>query len=158
MLIGMGGLASALSLAKKGFKDIQVFENASDIGFVGAGIQLAPNLVRILTRLGCWEEIEAEATDVLETSIRGMDCPFTKINPVRTFTYSLRKMAPQTKSSHTSTCRISAKSMVTLTVLDIGHLLLVDYTNLVSKKPPSSSTLATSLRASTPSRHSRPSL
>ncbi|KAF5012291.1 hypothetical protein FDECE_1672 [Fusarium decemcellulare] len=67
---GMGGLASALSLAKKGFKDIQVFENASDLGFVGAGIQLAPNLVRILTHLGCWDGIEAEATDVLETSIR----------------------------------------------------------------------------------------
>ncbi|KAM5354984.1 hypothetical protein ACJ41O_001630 [Fusarium nematophilum] len=64
----MGGLASALALAKKGFKDIQVFENATDLGFVGAGIQMAPNLVRILTRLGCWDAIEAEATDVLETN------------------------------------------------------------------------------------------
>lgn len=68
----MGGLACALALAKKGFTDIQVFEMASDLGFVGAGIQLAPNLVRILSRLGCWESIEAEATDVLEASIRGM--------------------------------------------------------------------------------------
>ncbi|KAF4121497.1 salicylate hydroxylase [Geosmithia morbida] len=67
---GMGGLASALTLARKGFKDIQVFETASSLGFVGAGIQMAPNLVRILTRLGCWDEIGAEATDVLETSVR----------------------------------------------------------------------------------------
>lgn len=67
----MGGLASALALAKKGFKDIQVFEQASGLGFVGAGIQLAPNLVRILTRLECWDEVGNEATDVLETSIRG---------------------------------------------------------------------------------------
>ncbi|CAM1505902.1 Fc.00g115390.m01.CDS01 [Cosmosporella sp. VM-42] len=67
---GMGGLACALALAKKGFKDIRVFETASNLGFVGAGIQLAPNLVRILTRLGCWDGIEAEATDVYETSIR----------------------------------------------------------------------------------------
>ena len=67
----MGGLACALALAKKGFRDIQVFEMASNLGFVGAGIQLAPNLVRILTRLGCWDSIEAEATDVLEASIRG---------------------------------------------------------------------------------------
>lgn len=38
---------------------------------MGAGIQLAPNLVRILSRLDCWDSVEAEATDVLETSIRG---------------------------------------------------------------------------------------
>ncbi|KAH7022089.1 hypothetical protein EDB80DRAFT_884877 [Ilyonectria destructans] len=67
---GMGGLASALALAKKGFKHIEVFEMASDLGFVGAGIQMAPNLVRVLSRLGCWESIEAEATEVLEASIR----------------------------------------------------------------------------------------
>ncbi|KAK7225023.1 hypothetical protein V2G26_013026 [Clonostachys chloroleuca] len=67
---GMGGLATALALAKKGFKDIQVIERASGLGFVGAGIQMAPNVARILTRLGCWSPVEAEATDVLETSIR----------------------------------------------------------------------------------------
>ena len=67
----MGGLASALALAKKGFQDIHIYENAPGLGFVGAGIQQAPNLVRILTRLGCWDGIEADSTDVLETSIRG---------------------------------------------------------------------------------------
>lgn len=67
---GMGGLTCALALAKKGFKNIEVYESASDLGFVGAGIQLAPNLVRILTRLGCWDSVGAEATDVKETSIR----------------------------------------------------------------------------------------
>ncbi|KAH8898858.1 FAD/NAD(P)-binding domain-containing protein [Thozetella sp. PMI_491] len=67
---GMGGLACALALAKKGFKDIHLYENAPGLGFVGAGIQLAPNLVRVLTHLGCWQGIEEEATDVLETSIR----------------------------------------------------------------------------------------
>ena len=66
----MGGLGCALALAKKGFKHIDVYENASNLGFVGAGIQLAPNMTRILDRLGCWEEIFAEATNVKETSIR----------------------------------------------------------------------------------------
>lgn len=66
----MGGLGCALALAKKGFKDITVYENAPNLGFVGAGIQLAPNMARILDRLGCWKEIYAEATDVKETSIR----------------------------------------------------------------------------------------
>ena len=67
---GMGGLACALALAKKGFSNISVYETASNLGFVGAGIQLAPNMARILDRLGCWKEIEKEAVDLKETSIR----------------------------------------------------------------------------------------
>ncbi|KAF7930684.1 uncharacterized protein EAE98_005084 [Botrytis deweyae] len=70
---GMGGLSTALSLAKEGFTNIEVFETASNLGFVGAGIQLAPNMARILDRLGCWKEIEAEAVDLKETSIRQGD-------------------------------------------------------------------------------------
>lgn len=67
---GMGGLATALALAKKGFKHIEVYETASNLGFVGAGIQLAPNMARILDRLGVWADIEKEAVDLKETSIR----------------------------------------------------------------------------------------
>ena len=43
---GMGGLTAALALAKRGFKNIDVYESASNLGFVGAGIQLAPNMGR----------------------------------------------------------------------------------------------------------------
>lgn len=66
----MGGLACSLALAKKGFTNINVFETASNLGFVGAGIQLAPNMARILDRLGVWADIEKEAVDLKETSIR----------------------------------------------------------------------------------------
>ncbi|WKT45642.1 hypothetical protein QSH57_010516 [Fusarium oxysporum f. sp. vasinfectum] len=59
---GMGGLGAALALAKRGFKHIDVYETASSLGFVGAGIQMAPNMGRILDRLGCWDDIEKEAT------------------------------------------------------------------------------------------------
>jgi 2-polyprenyl-6-methoxyphenol hydroxylase-like FAD-dependent oxidoreductase len=68
--LGMGGLACALALAKEGFTNIDVYETASNLGFVGAGIQLAPNMARILDRLGCWADIEKDAVDLLETSIR----------------------------------------------------------------------------------------
>ncbi len=68
---GMGGLACALALAKQGFTRIDVYESASNLGFVGAGIQLAPNLARILDRLGCWTDIHKEAVELKETSIRG---------------------------------------------------------------------------------------
>ncbi len=67
----MGGLACALALAKQGFTHIEVYETASNLGFVGAGIQLAPNMARILDRLGVWKDIEREAVDLKETSIRG---------------------------------------------------------------------------------------
>lgn len=67
---GMGGLGCALALAKRGFRDITVYEHAPGLGFVGAGIQLAPNMARILDRLGCWNQIYASATNVRETSIR----------------------------------------------------------------------------------------
>jgi hypothetical protein len=68
--LGMGGLGTALSLAKKGFKNIYLFETASNLGFVGAGIQMAPNMVRILDRLGCWPGIEKDSTKVVGSSIR----------------------------------------------------------------------------------------
>ncbi|EPS26924.1 hypothetical protein PDE_01864 [Penicillium oxalicum 114-2] len=67
---GMGGLTTALALAKRGFKCIDVYENAQDLGFVGAGIQLAPNMARVLDGLGVWRGIEAEAVDISETSVR----------------------------------------------------------------------------------------
>ncbi|GAW25015.1 putative salicylate hydroxylase [Rosellinia necatrix] len=67
---GMGGLACALAFAKKGFRRIDVYEAASDLGFVGAGIQLAPNLARVLDRWGCWAAVRAEATAVTSSSIR----------------------------------------------------------------------------------------
>lgn len=67
---GMGGLGAALAFARKGFKHIDVYETASNLGFVGAGIQMPPNVIRVLDQLGCWEEIEKDATDVKDTSIR----------------------------------------------------------------------------------------
>ncbi|KAK4909731.1 hypothetical protein LTR49_021543 [Elasticomyces elasticus] len=67
---GMGGLATALALAKQGFRHIDVYESASTLGFVGAGIQLAPNMACILDKLGAWSDIEREAVDLRDTSIR----------------------------------------------------------------------------------------
>lgn len=66
----MGGLASALAFARKGFKHIDVYENAPNLGFVGAGIQMPPNVICVLDHLGCWAEIEKDCTDVKATSIR----------------------------------------------------------------------------------------
>jgi salicylate hydroxylase len=67
---GMGGLTCALALARAGFKDVTVYEMASNLGFVGAGIQMAPNMARVLDRLGVWDKIAKEGVVLNETSIR----------------------------------------------------------------------------------------
>ncbi|KAJ6488843.1 hypothetical protein C8R45DRAFT_901717 [Mycena sanguinolenta] len=67
---GMGGLATALALAKEGFQHVHVYEGASNLGFVGAGIQVAPNLSRVLERLDVWDLMKDDAVEMKEASIR----------------------------------------------------------------------------------------
>jgi salicylate hydroxylase len=55
---GIGGLSAALSLLNAGF-DVHVFEQATALGEVGAGIQVSPNASRILHRLGLADELAA---------------------------------------------------------------------------------------------------
>ena len=49
---GLGGLAAALFLLRAGVEDVRVFEQQSALQEIGAGIQIAPNAVRLLQRLG----------------------------------------------------------------------------------------------------------
>ncbi|RDX43059.1 FAD/NAD(P)-binding domain-containing protein [Lentinus brumalis] len=55
---GMGGLAAAHCLGKAGHK-VTLFEAAAAIGEVGAGIQITPNLSRLLRRWGAGSALEA---------------------------------------------------------------------------------------------------
>lgn len=48
---GIGGMAAGLSLARAGF-DAHIVEQAPEFGEIGAGIQLAPNAMRVLDGLG----------------------------------------------------------------------------------------------------------
>ena len=48
---GIGGITAALCLAKKGIS-VDVFEQSSEFGEVGAGLQLSPNCTRVLHYLG----------------------------------------------------------------------------------------------------------
>jgi len=48
---GIGGLTAALTLRRAGL-DVLVFEQATELREVGAGIQISPNASRILNRLG----------------------------------------------------------------------------------------------------------
>src|SRR5215211_7936290 len=57
---GIGGLAAALALARKG-RAVQVLEQAPEFRELGAGIQLGPNVFRMFERLGLTEAIDAVA-------------------------------------------------------------------------------------------------
>ncbi len=57
---GIGGLAAALALARKGMAST-VLEQASEFGEIGAGIQLGPNVFRMLDRLGVRQRVERTA-------------------------------------------------------------------------------------------------
>ncbi len=48
---GIGGLTAALALARDGYQ-VRVLEKAAQFAELGAGLQLAPNATRILSRLG----------------------------------------------------------------------------------------------------------
>src|SRR6185503_3066626 len=57
---GIGGLAAALALARKGFRSM-VLEQAPRFGEIGAGIQLAPNAWHALDALGVGALVKKEA-------------------------------------------------------------------------------------------------
>ena len=67
---GIGGLATALGLARKGFASI-VLERAAELGEIGAGIQIGPNAFHCFDALGVGDEARAKAVYI--DSLRLMD-------------------------------------------------------------------------------------
>jgi salicylate hydroxylase len=58
---GLGGLAAALALGRKGF-DVRVLEQAKAFAPIGYGIQLGPNVFPMFDRLGVTDAVMREAT------------------------------------------------------------------------------------------------
>src|SRR6201993_1561653 len=57
---GIGGLIAAYALAHKGFP-VRLFEQSSEFKEVGAGIQLGPNIFRVLEKIGLKDAVLADA-------------------------------------------------------------------------------------------------
>jgi salicylate hydroxylase len=55
---GIGGLAAAAALLQRGHK-VRVFEQSSQLGEVGAGIQMSANAVKVLDSFGLRSDLEA---------------------------------------------------------------------------------------------------
>lgn len=55
---GIGGLTAAIALAQRGVA-VRVFEQAAELGDVGAGLQLSPNAMKVMTALGLEDALRA---------------------------------------------------------------------------------------------------
>jgi salicylate hydroxylase len=66
---GLGGLSAALALLQKGFC-VTVLEQASALGEIGAGVQLGPNAVGVLYRLGLQTALEQVTCETLGKRVR----------------------------------------------------------------------------------------
>jgi len=66
---GLGGLTSALAFIKRGF-DVKIYEQASELRELGAGVQLGPNAVGVLYHLGLEEALKAYASPTQGKRVR----------------------------------------------------------------------------------------
>src|ERR1700691_1200378 len=57
---GLGGLTTALALARHGFT-VHVLEGAPEFGAIGYGIQFGPNVFHALDRIGVTDQVMAGA-------------------------------------------------------------------------------------------------
>ena len=73
---GLGGLAAAHALVQAGHR-VTIIESAPAIGEIGAGIQVTPNLSRILIKWGLGEQLKKVAVMPEAIALRRCECfPF----------------------------------------------------------------------------------
>jgi salicylate hydroxylase len=66
---GLGGLAAAIALRRMGF-EVQVYEQAFELGEFGAGINISPNSVKYFDAMGLAEKLYAVASEPIGLSWR----------------------------------------------------------------------------------------
>lgn len=66
---GIGGMSAALSLLKRGI-DVEVYEQATELKEVGAGIQISPNGNKVLDELGVFETLRQLSCDPVRKEFR----------------------------------------------------------------------------------------
>jgi len=80
---GIGGLAAAVALRQRGF-EVGVYERASRITEVGAGLQVGPNAVKVLCALGLKEALHRNAFEPTNmVSIKWDDASLRQRTPLK---------------------------------------------------------------------------
>jgi salicylate hydroxylase len=80
---GIGGLTAACALRRHGF-EVQIYERSPELGEVGAGLQIGPNAVKVLTALGLDDGLRRIAAEPDETvSVRWDDAGLRYRQPLK---------------------------------------------------------------------------
>jgi 2-polyprenyl-6-methoxyphenol hydroxylase-like FAD-dependent oxidoreductase len=66
---GIGGIVAALALRQRGF-EVELYEQATDLREIGAGVQISPNGSRVLRALGLQSAMEAIASVPMAKDMR----------------------------------------------------------------------------------------
>ena len=136
---GIGGLSAAVALHQAGF-DANVYEQAPELTEVGGGINMGPNAVRVLRRLGLGSRLDHDGVRPLVTHQRrwqdGRTLQTAPLNPVCEQLYG----APQ----------LTLHRRDLLAVIASG--LPREHINLDHRRPASPSTATLSRPASTTAR------
>jgi len=66
---GIGGLTAALALLRRGI-DVELYEQASALGEIGAGVQISANGTRVLQALGLEAALKASAVEAQSKEVR----------------------------------------------------------------------------------------
>lgn len=69
---GIGGLSTAIALQRSGWK-VSVYEKATNLKELGAGIVLAANAMKVLEKLGVAEQVRRLGSPVKKAEIRTWD-------------------------------------------------------------------------------------
>ncbi len=82
---GIGGLAAACALRQRGF-EVALYERATQLGEIGAGLQIGPNGVRVLRALGLGEELKRNAFEPINmVSLKWDDASLRFREPMKGF-------------------------------------------------------------------------
>ena len=107
---GIGGAAAALALARQGWP-VRVLEQLREFGEIGAGIQLGPNVYKMLETLGLTDAIDATAVRpdalVMRDALDGeivTRVPLNNAGFAKFFSLSLRCHVPSRSAQRTYRC------------------------------------------------------
>ena len=117
---GIGGLAAAAFLRREGF-DITVYEQASQLSEVGAGLVVAPNAARQLRRLGVLEVFRKRAV-VLETGWEFRRWEDGTVLSAEDLASSCERLyGEQTYTAHRADLLAAIQSQVPAKSVELGH-------------------------------------
>ena len=78
---GLGGLSAAYCLAQAGHS-VTILESASAIGEIGAGIQVSPNVTRLLIRWGLGDKLKQVTVKPEALTLRRCTSPLCPPSPL----------------------------------------------------------------------------